>query len=96
MRIQRRIVCAIAALALTMSVGRVFASPMPIQHIVVIFQENVSFDHYFATYPFAANNNPNEPSFFPAPGTPGVNGLNGVLLSHNPNGANPLRLTRAQ
>ena len=22
-----------------------------IQHIVVIFQENVSFDHYFGTYP---------------------------------------------
>ena len=23
----------------------------PIKHLVVIFQENVSFDHYFATYP---------------------------------------------
>ena len=27
----------------------------PIQHLVVIFQENVSFDHYFATYPNATN-----------------------------------------
>ena len=27
----------------------------PIKHLVVIFQENVSFDHYFATYPQAAN-----------------------------------------
>ncbi len=27
----------------------------PIQHLVVIFQENVSYDHYFATYPVAAN-----------------------------------------
>ena len=27
----------------------------PIKHLVVIFQENVSFDHYFATYPKAAN-----------------------------------------
>lgn len=27
----------------------------PIKHIVVIFQENVSFDHYFGTYPFAAH-----------------------------------------
>lgn len=27
----------------------------PIKHVVVIFQENVSFDHYFATYPYAAN-----------------------------------------
>ncbi len=24
----------------------------PIQHLVVIFQENVSFDHYFGTYPY--------------------------------------------
>ena len=27
----------------------------PIKHLVVIFQENVSFDHYFGTYPNAAN-----------------------------------------
>ena len=27
----------------------------PIEHVVVIFQENVSFDHYFGTYPIAAN-----------------------------------------
>ena len=26
----------------------------PIKHVVVIFQENVSFDHYFGTYPDAA------------------------------------------
>ena len=25
----------------------------PIQHLVIIFQENVSFDHYFGTYPNA-------------------------------------------
>ena len=27
----------------------------PIKHVVVIFQENESFDHYFGTYPKAAN-----------------------------------------
>ncbi len=27
----------------------------PIKHVVVIFQENVSFDHYFGTYPHAFN-----------------------------------------
>ena len=27
----------------------------PIKHIVVLFQENVSFDHYFGTYPNATN-----------------------------------------
>jgi phospholipase C len=26
---------------------------MPIQHLVIVFQENVSFDHYFGTYPIA-------------------------------------------
>ncbi len=25
----------------------------PIKHLVVIFQENVSYDHYFGTYPHA-------------------------------------------
>ena len=33
----------------------------PIKHVVVIFQENVSFDHYFGTYPKAAN--PTAPPF---------------------------------
>jgi phospholipase C len=68
----------------------------PIQHVVVIFQENVSFDHYFATYPLATNNNPAEPSFTAAPNTPSVNGLTGPLLSQNQNAAQPFRLTRAQ
>ena len=27
----------------------------PIPHLVVIFQKNVSFDHYFGTYPNATN-----------------------------------------
>jgi hypothetical protein len=39
----------------------------PIKHLVIIFQENVSFDHYFATYPRAANP-PGEPAFTAAPG----------------------------
>jgi phospholipase C len=66
----------------------------PIQHVVVIFQENVSFDHYFGTYPFAMNP-PGEPTFQARPGTPAVNGLlNGGLLTNNPNSANPKRLGR--
>jgi phospholipase C len=55
----------------------------PIQHLVVIFQENVSFDHYFATYPKAANTD-GQP-FQAKEGTPGVNGLSGTLLTNNPN-----------
>ena len=44
----------------------------PIQHVVVIFQENVSFDHYFGTYP-KASNPAGEPAFTAAAGTPTVN-----------------------
>ena len=67
----------------------------PIKHVVVIFQENVSFDHYFATYPFAVNPT-GEPRFDARPGTPSVNGLlhSGLLLA-NPNGVNPFRLDRS-
>ena len=72
------------------------ATTTPIQHVVVIFQENVSFDHYFATYPVAANNTGNEPSFTAAPNSPSVNGLSGPLLTNNPNSVQPFRLTRAQ
>jgi phospholipase C len=61
----------------------------PIKHLVVIFQENVSFDHYFATYPNAANP-PGEPAFHAVPGTPSVNNLvTAHLLTNNPNFTNP-------
>jgi phospholipase C len=76
----------------------------PIKHLVVIYDENVSFDHYFATYPHAANPS-GEPAFNALPGTPQVNGLSGALLTDNPNftntangtgAANPFRLDRTQ
>jgi phospholipase C len=65
----------------------------PIKHLVVIFQENVSFDHYFGTYPNAANTS-GQP-FLPAPHTKPVNGLTQELLTANPNAANPQRLDPA-
>jgi phospholipase C len=75
------------------------AQTTPIQHVVVIFQENVSFDHYFATYPNAANG-AGEPIFLPRSEgrnpTSSVNGLSGPLLTHNPNSVQPFRLSRAQ
>jgi phospholipase C len=63
----------------------------PIKHLVVIFQENVSFDHYFGTYPKAANTS-GQP-FKASDGTPSANGLAntpgvggvGTLLTNNPN-----------
>jgi phospholipase C len=67
------------------------ATTTPIKHLVVIFQENVSFDHYFGTYPKATNTS-GEP-FFARSNTPSVNGLRntpglggvGNLLNNNPN-----------
>src|ERR1700730_12462658 len=78
----------------------------PIKHLVVIFNENRSFDHYFATYP-TATNPPGEPVFRAVRHTPAVNNLaaNPFLLNNNGNftnptngtdAANPFRLDRTQ
>ncbi len=67
----------------------------PIRHLVVIYDENISFDHYFGTYPHAANPR-GEPAFHAAPRTPSVNGLTRALRRENPNRANPQRLDRSQ
>ena len=69
----------------------------PIKHIVIIFQENVSFDHYFATYPYAMNG-ANGSKFTANPHTPSVNGLGklAAFLTYNPNSANPYRLDPSQ
>jgi phospholipase C len=66
----------------------------PIKHVVVLFQENISFDHYFGTYPYAANPE-GEPAFHAAPNTPRANTLlSGGLLDQNPNEYQPFRLDR--
>ena len=66
----------------------------PIKHLVIIFGENVSFDHYFATYP-TAQNMPGDPVFTPAAGTPTVNGLTTALLTNNPNVTNATNVALA-
>ncbi len=89
------------ALALALPVAASAAPPAPttptsntttpIKHLVVIFGENVSFDHYFGTYPTAPNTSGQ--SFDAAHHTPSVNGLAntaglggiGSLLTNNPN-----------
>src|SRR5438309_8532221 len=64
----------------------------PIKHVIVIFQENVSFDHYFGTYPHAFNL-PGETPFHAKEGTPEGNTLlSSGLLTNNPNKANPFRI----
>jgi phospholipase C len=78
----------------------------PIKHLVVIFNENRSFDHYFGTYPNAMNVD-GEPRFEPAKNTPaGINNLetSTTLTTDNPNlnpangtgASNPFRLDRTQ
>jgi phospholipase C len=78
-------------------------SSAAIKHVVVIFGENISFDHYFGTYPNALNL-PGETKFTAAAGTPVPNGLTNGLLTANPNlnaangagATNPFRLSTAQ
>jgi phospholipase C len=76
-----------------------------IKHLVVIFNENRSFDHYFGTYPNALNP-PGEPAFVAAKGTPIPDNFtsHSELLHQNPNlnpvngagATNPFRLDRSQ
>jgi phospholipase C len=66
----------------------------PIKHVVVLFDENISFDHYFGTYPKAANSDGT--TFHAKKHTPWVNGLSEKLLEHNPNQYAPKRLTSKQ
>jgi phospholipase C len=106
-------VAALVALAGTAASGNVAhirangPTTTPIKHFVVIFQENVSFDHYFGTYPKATNSS-GQP-FEADHHTPSVNGLGntkgaggqGTLLNNNPNKdgqgnqVNPQRLDSA-
>jgi phospholipase C len=109
-RVARSLAMGLAGLLIQQGPAAAFGRPeqepattTPIKHLVVIFQENVSFDHYFGTYP-KATNPAGEPRFVAAPGTPNVNGLDGALLSDNPNlnvangagATNPFRLDRSQ
>jgi len=45
------------------------ATTTPIKHVVVIYDENISFDHYFGTYPYAANVPGDGPAFTAMPDT---------------------------
>ena len=100
----RVFLCGLAA-TMTISSASVVAedrikTATPIKHLVVIFQENVSFDHYFGSYPIALNH-PGETPFAASETTPkSINNLltpldvnnsfaplEGVdLMGKNPNG----------
>ncbi len=81
-----------------------YKTKTPIKHLVIIYGENVSFDHYFGTYPYAANPQ-GVPKFYPKKGTPKVDGLSKKLIEDNPNqnyaknfqdASSPFRLLRSQ
>ena len=90
----RHFAAALAVLCALVQPATAQQTRTPIHHLIVLFQENISFDHYFGTYPVALNP-AGEPAFTAAPGTPTVNGLTPALLTHNPNKANPFRLARS-
>jgi phospholipase C len=87
------VVPAFAASSKPETIRKSATTATPIQYLVVIFQENVSFDHYFGTYPVAKNPN-GEDRFTALPTTPTVNGLTSTLLTNNPN-LNPANGTGA-
>ena len=67
-----------AAAAVAVGLAAAHADPLPlapastpIKHLVVIFDENESFDHYFGTYPNATNP-AGQPRFTAKDGTPSV------------------------
>ena len=63
----------------------------PIKHVVVIFDENISYDHYFGTYPKATNQGGTR--FRASKGTPRNDNLvTSRNLRHNPNLYPPFRL----
>jgi phospholipase C len=67
-----------AATSLVTDPAAQYATKTKIKHVVVVFGENISFDHYFATYPTAANL-AGEAPFVAAAGTPKPNNLSTPL-----------------
>ncbi|MBS0421607.1 MAG: alkaline phosphatase family protein [Proteobacteria bacterium] len=65
--------CALLSAAVSTAHERDSGRKRQIKHVVIIFQENASFDHYFATYPDAKNTD--GVHFRTRPETPTVNGL---------------------
>jgi phospholipase C len=94
------LVATLMAASIPAAVNKVFAAGTaqtgtPIKHLVIIFQENVSYDHYFATYPKAINPS-DQPTFVTKNDTPSANGLTPQLIDHNLNSAKPFRLDRSE
>ena len=77
-----------SSVAATAAVASGAQTTTPIKHVVVLFDENISFDHYFGTYPYAQNQ-PGEPQFHALPNTPTVNGLQQRAADRQPEPEQP-------
>ncbi|WP_299138756.1 alkaline phosphatase family protein, partial [uncultured Corynebacterium sp.] len=96
-------VCATAAATTSLVPGIAqAATTTPIEHVVVIYSENISFDHYFGTYPNALNKDGEKlqgsekdaPKFTAKKDTPKAKNLenDGVMGDKNPNSVKPFRI----
>lgn len=94
----------VSTLITPLSVRAAGTTTTPIKYLVVIFDENNSFDHYFGTYPNAlypqgaavSTQLPlGESPFVPLPNTPSVNGISATILQYSNNSTGPFRLDRA-
>ena len=105
MKLRSRAVALCAAAAATTSLvpgGAQAATTTPIEHVVVIYSENISFDHYFGTYPNALNkdgeklqgSDKDAPKFTAKKDTPKAKNLenDGVMGDKNPNSVKPFRI----
>jgi phospholipase C len=103
-------ICRTAGLLVTASIlTSLWAAPptttTPIQYVVVIFQENNSFDHYFGTYPNAlyplgqpvnSTYPAGESPFTPLANTPSINGITPAVSAASGSANPPFRLDRSQ
>jgi phospholipase C len=65
-------------------------SKYPIKHLIVIIQENTSFDHYFGTYPNSSTLNGFK--FESSNSSASINGFSNFIMNKNPNLINPFLL----
>jgi phospholipase C len=90
---------AAATTTTTTAIGTSATTMTPIKHLIVIFQENISFDHYFGTYPHAANPD-GQPNFIASANNNTSVDIDNLItssrLSDNPNLVKPFRLDRPQ
>lgn len=80
-------------ISLTNSTNNTSNTTTPIEYLIIIFQENVSFDHYFGSYPHSENLDGEIP-FYASANTPSIDDLTKSLLYNNTNLNDPFRMSK--